>query len=188
MEAYEAIEKRRSIRIFKQGVSEEQLRKIILAGTKAPSAGNRQPWEFIIIDDQKIIDQLAEIKYQQNRRMSPRKGEGQDEVEQNALHQKKSFQNASIVAVCNKKGDAPGAWLCIENMSLAAVADGWGSVIVSYWGNYKEEAEKILGIPEGYELTSVMKFGVPGEQGFSRDKNPFTPRRPEFSWLHKNRF
>jgi len=60
MEAYEAIEKRRSIRIFKQGVSEEQLRKIILAGTKAPSAGNRQPWEFIIIDDQKIIDQRRE--------------------------------------------------------------------------------------------------------------------------------
>ena len=188
MEAYEAIEKRRSIRIFKQGVSEDQLRKIILAGTKAPSAANRQPWEFIIIDDQKIIDQLAEIKYQQNRRMSPREGEGQDEVEQNALHQKKSFQNASIVAVCNQKGQAPGVWLCIENMSLAAVADGLGSVIVSYWGNYKEEAEKILGLPEGLELTIVMKFGVPGEQGFPRDKNPLTPRRPEFSWLHKNRF
>lgn len=36
MDVYEAIEKRRTIRIFESGVSEEQLRKIILAGTKAP--------------------------------------------------------------------------------------------------------------------------------------------------------
>ena len=188
MEVYEAIEKRRSIRIFKQSVSEEQLRKIILAGTKAPSAANRQPWEFIIVDDQKIIDQLAELKYQQNRRIPPQEGEGQGEVEKKALHQKRSFQSASIVAVCNQAGQAPGVWLCMENMSLAAVADGVGSVIVSYRDEYKEEVEKTLGIPEGYELTALMKFGVPGEEGFPRDKNPSAPRRSEFSWLHKNKF
>ena len=188
MEVYEAIEKRRSIRIFKQGVSEEQLRKIILAGTKAPSSVNRQPWEFIIVDDQKIIDQLAELKYQQNRRMPPGEGEGPDQVEQKALNQKKSFQNAGIVAICNQIGQAPSVWLCIENMALAAVSDGLGSVIVSYHKEYKEEVEKILGIPEGYELTVLMKFGVPGEEGFPRDKNPSAPRRSEFSWLHKNTF
>jgi len=46
MDVYEAIEKRRTIRIYKNPASEEQLRKIILAGTKAPSAVNRRPWEF----------------------------------------------------------------------------------------------------------------------------------------------
>jgi nitroreductase len=188
MDVYEAIEKRRSIRIFREGVSEEKLREIILAGTKAPSAANRQPWEFIIIDDGKLVDQLAELKYQQNRRIAPREGETQHHVEKKALFQKRSFENASIVAVCNKKDQAPSAWLCVENMSLAAVADELGSCIVSYWGEYRKEAEEILGIPEGYELTCVMKFGVPGEEGFPRDKNPSAPRRPEFSWLHKNRF
>ena len=59
MDVYEAIEKRRTIRIFKKGATEAQLKKIILAGSKAPSGGGSQPWEFIIIDDQKIIDQLA---------------------------------------------------------------------------------------------------------------------------------
>lgn len=196
MEVYEAIEKRRTIRTFKQGVSEEQLRKIILAGTKAPSSGNRQPWEFIIVDNQAIIDQLAELKYQQNRILPPREGEGQEEVERKALNQKKSFQNASIVAVCNKTGMhpiiqvglPPSAWLCIQNMSLAALAEGLGSGIVAYWEEHKKEAEKVLGLPEDYELTAVLKIGVPGEKGFSRDKNPWGPRRPEFSWLHKNRF
>jgi nitroreductase len=182
MDVYEAIEKRRSVRIYKQGASEEQLRKIILAGTKAPSAANRQPWEFIIVDDQEIVDQLAELKYQQNRRIAPREGETQDDVEKKALYQKKSFENASIVAVCNQSEQTASAWLCIENMSLAAVAEGLGSVIVVYWEEWLKEAEKILGIPEGYELTCVMKFGVPEEEP------SVPPRRPEFSWLHKNRF
>lgn len=182
MDVYEAIEKRRSIRIFKEGVSEDQLRKIILAGTKAPSAGNRQPWEFIIIEDRKLIDQLAELKYQQNRRIAHREGETQDDVEKRALYQKRSFENASIVAICNQSGQSASSWLCIENMSLAAVADGLGSVIVAYWEEWLKEAEKMLGIPEGYELTCLMKFGVPGEESVTPQ------RRPEFSWLHKNRF
>jgi len=62
MEVYEAIEKRRSVRVFKQGVSEEQLRRIILAGTKAPSGSNIQPWEFIIIDEPGIIEHPESLK------------------------------------------------------------------------------------------------------------------------------
>ena len=42
MDIYEAIEKRRTIRIFKKEATGEKLRKIILAGSKAPSGGNRQ--------------------------------------------------------------------------------------------------------------------------------------------------
>jgi nitroreductase len=73
-------------------------------------------------------------------------------------------------------------------MSLAAVAEGLGSCIVLLWDEEKRQAEKLLGLPENYELTALLKIGVPGEKGFARDKNPRGPRRPEFSWLHKNRF
>jgi len=182
MELHKAIEKRRTIRIFKKKASEQQLKKIILAGTEAPSAGNSQPWEFIIIDDQKIIDQIAEHKYQLNLTMPPRAGEGPDKVREMALGQKKSFENASAVAVCHQKGHAASAWLCIENMSLVAVADGLGTGIVVFWGGQEKEVKKILGIPEDYELAAVLKIGEPGEE-----PSP-PPKRPEFSWLHRNRF
>ena len=182
MDIYEAIEKRRTIRIFKKGAKEEQLRKIILAGSKAPSAGNRQSWEFIVIDDPKTIDQLAEIKYQLNRKFSPGPGETQKEVEDRALNQKKWFQNSSVVAVCTRSGDFGTGWLAVENMSLAAVGEGLGSNIITYWDEGKKEVEKILGLTGDYELTCVLKFGVPGGE--------VTPpkRRPDFSWLHKNKF
>lgn len=188
MDLYEAIEKRRTIRIFKSGAPEEQLRKIILTGTKAPSAVNRQPWEFIIVRNQEIIDQLSEIKRQQTRKDPPKTAKGADAVESIANSQKKSFRNASIVAVCNIVEWERSVWLCIENMSLAAVAEGLGSGIVLYWGEGKKEAERALGLPEGYELTAILKIGEPGEEGYPREKNPYAPRRPEFSWLHIDRF
>ena len=182
MDIYEAMEKRRTIRIFKKGATEEQLRKIILAGSKAPSAGNRQSWEFIMIDDLKIIDQLGEIKYQLNRKFSPGPGETQKEVEERALNQKKWFQNASVIAVCTRSGDVGTGWLAVENMSLAAVAERLNSNIITYWDEEKKEVEKILGLREDYELTCVLKIGV-AEVEVTPPK-----RRPEFSWLHKNKF
>ena len=189
MDLYEAIEKRRSIRVCRGPATEEQLRKIILAGTKAPSAVNRQPWEFVIVEDQRIIDALADLKYQLNRKQDPDRGEMSDEKrEKAALRQKKYFKNASIVAVCNEVEWERSVWLCIENMSLAAVAEGLGSCIVLFWGEEKKKAQELLGLPENYELTALFKVGVPGEKGFARDKNPWAPRRTEYSWLHKNRF
>jgi nitroreductase len=188
MDLYEAIEKRRTIRIFKGPASEEQLRKIILTGTKAPSAVNRQPWEFIIVKNQEIIDQLSEIKRQQTLKDPPKTAKGADAVERIANSQNKSFRNASIVAVCNIVEWERSVWLCIENISLAAVAEGLGSGIVLYWGEGKKEAERALGLPEGYEVTAILKIGEPGEEGFPREKNPYAPRRPEFSWLHLDRF
>jgi nitroreductase len=188
MDLYEAIEKRRTIRIYQEPATEEQLRKILLSGSKAPSAVNSQPWEFIIIEDQSIIAQLAEIKHQATLRMPTKTEEDREKVEKRAIAQKASFNNASIVTVCCKVGGAKSVWLAIENISLSAVAEGLGSGIVLY---PKEEMDKIgelLGLPSGYEPAAVLKIGVPGEKGYSRDKSPYAPRRPDFSWLHKDRF
>ena len=182
MDVYEAIDKRRTVRFFKKTATEEQLRRIILAGSKAPSGGNRQPWEFILIDDPKIIDQLAELKYQLNRKFTPGEGETQEDVDERALKQKKGFQNASVVGVCTGAGQSVNGWLAVENMSLAAAAEGLGSNIISYWAAEKKEVEKALALPPDYELTCVLKFGVPAEEAVP------PKRRPEWSWLHKNKF
>ena len=184
MELYEAIEKRRTIRVYKQKATEEQLRRIILAGTRAPSATNRQPWEFIIVDDQDAIDRLAELKYRLNRRPDSDRPEKDPSVrEKKARQQRKYFQNAAVTAMCHQVGWERSLWLCIQNMSLAALEEGLGSCIVLYWGKEKKEAEKLLNIPDSHELTAIMKFGVP-----AIENHPVPKRRPDFSWLHKNRF
>ena len=177
MDVYEAIEKRRTVRLFVQGVSEQALRKIVLAGTKALSAGNSQPWEFIHVDDPKLIDQIAEHKYQQNlERYS----------QEDTLKQKKAYQNCSVIAVCHKEEHAASAWTCIQNMALAATAEGLGTVPSTFWGEHQKAVEKLLGLPEGYKLATVMLMGV--QEGYPNTNYPKPPRRPEFSWLHRNRF
>ncbi len=58
----EVIYKRRSNRLFKKTpVPDELLRRVIEAGRFAPSAGNNQPWSFLVINDRKELDGL--IKY-----------------------------------------------------------------------------------------------------------------------------
>jgi nitroreductase len=211
MDVYEAIEQRRSVRVFKQGVSEEQLRKIILAGTKAPSGSNVQPWEFIVIDDSRIIEQIAEHKYQQTLKMIIDQMILDDPtiIEQiyqqtlkkplslqGAMRQKNAYRNCTVIAVCNKKGHGIGrkpwmnieniasTWMCIENMALAATADGLGIVTSIFREEHKVAVEKLLGIPEDYELATMVLIGVKGEVPGERRGGV----RPAFSWLHKNRF
>ncbi|MFH1169848.1 MAG: nitroreductase family protein [Chloroflexota bacterium] len=189
MDVYEAIEKRRTTRVFTGGVPEELLKKIILAGTRAPSAGNSQPWEFIIVAEPGMVDQIAEHKYQQNSKISPQRfgaGTTQEYVDARAMMQRKAYRNCSVVAVCHKKGQAESTWMCIENMALAATAEGLGIVPSTFWGKHQEEVEKLLAIPDGYKLATVMLIGV--QEGFPNTKYPDITRRPDFSWLHRNRF
>lgn len=57
MDAYEMIRTRRSIRKYKkQTIPDEVIEKLLHAGFSAPSAGNQQPWHFVILDDRKILN------------------------------------------------------------------------------------------------------------------------------------
>ena len=183
MDIYEAIEKRRSIRSYKQGATEAQLRKLLAVGAKAPSSSNRQSWEFVVVEDGKLADQIAELKYQFNRKFPPGPGESQKEVEERALNQKKAFQHASVVAVCTKGGDVASAWLAVENICLAAVAEGLGTCITGFGGGEeKKSVESLLKLPAGYEMICILKVGVPEKPGTK------PAMRPEYSWLHTNTF
>jgi nitroreductase len=62
MEALEAIYTRRSVRRFEdKEVPEALIKKILKAGMSAPSAGNAQPWRFVVITDKKILKELPSV-------------------------------------------------------------------------------------------------------------------------------
>lgn len=189
MDLYEAMRKRRTIRKFKGPATEEQLNRIIAAGTQAPSAGNRQSWEFIIIDDPGLIQKVSTIKYKLNIVYKFPDIEKCQSPEQIAASQgpaqRESFANASLVMIYHrKKGrfqDA-SAWLGIENMSLAAVAEGLGSRIATFWGKAIGEINQLLHVPEEFKLAAALSIGVPAEEPVKKF------HRPEGSWLHRNGF
>lgn len=62
MDAMEAILSRRSIRKYtSQPVSEQVIKELLEAAMSAPSAGNEQPWHFVVIDDRHISDDIPKI-------------------------------------------------------------------------------------------------------------------------------
>jgi nitroreductase len=62
METIEAIKTRRSIRTFSdEMIPEEQLIQILTCGMYAPSAGNQQPWQFILIQDKQVLQKIPDI-------------------------------------------------------------------------------------------------------------------------------
>ncbi len=62
MELKEAIFTRRSIRKFEdKPIPEAMVREILEAAMMAPSAGNQQPWQFVVIDDRAVLDSLVDI-------------------------------------------------------------------------------------------------------------------------------
>lgn len=62
MELFDGLITRRSIRKYTGEIIDEGIiRKIIRAGMYAPSARNKRPWHFLIIDDREILRKIMEI-------------------------------------------------------------------------------------------------------------------------------
>jgi len=62
MDLLDGLKKRRSIRLYtEQKVDKDTIIKIIEYGTWAPSAGNNQPWEFVVITEEEGIQKVRAI-------------------------------------------------------------------------------------------------------------------------------
>jgi len=157
MEALEAIQKRRSVRKFTGGIiPREDLEKIVDAGRLAATGSNRQPWDFIVVTNREMIDQLTVVG-------------------------KWMRQAGAIIAVVL---DPYSRWwmedgsAAIENMLVASTALGYGSCWVE--GDAlprEEEFKKLLCIPKGKRLLALIPVGVP-------DEWPEIEKRPLESVLH----
>jgi len=102
MELYEAIEKRRTIRVFRKGASEDQLKKIMLAAPR-PLLREQPALGIHSREGSGTIEKLSQVKCEQTRAHPPKRVEGDPEaIEKLAQAQKDSFRNASIVAVCHR--------------------------------------------------------------------------------------
>jgi nitroreductase len=143
MEAIEAIRKRRSVRKYSgDPVPRDHLITIVDAARLAPSGYNRQPWEFIVITESAMIEQLSVV------------GSWMD-------------KSGAIIAVVMET--ASEFWLedasaAIENMLIASTALGYGSCWVEGDSLSREAHLKhLLNIPEGKRLITLVTIGVPAE-------------------------
>jgi nitroreductase len=193
MDVWQAIKSRRSVRRFsRQPISKQILLELIEAARCAPSAANRQPLEFVIVNSDdlkvKVFAQLAWAAYVQPRR-DPPAGKRPVAYIVVLVHSDKAMAKWS-------KADAAAA---IENILLAAQGKGIGSC---WLGSIKKDKlREILEIPDKYDIDSVIALGYPDEQPvmenckgesieYYLDDNDVlhVPKRPLRSITHMNKF
>ena len=174
MEFYEVINKRRSIRQFEdREISRETLERILDAELKAPSSNHRRRWALLTLTEKDTIRELAKFIRPYPCRIQEPKTPQQEMfkiayprqrsiVEESAcvilpyFKQKYSFDNQK-----NEYGlmDYGASWALVENMLLAATAEGLGSVVHIPVKKESQQIREFMKVPDGYYLPALVILG-----------------------------
>lgn len=157
----ETIMTRTSIRAYQdKAVEAEKIEKMLRAAMAAPSAGNKQPWRFVVINDKNTLRSISEN-----------------------FHTMKMAEKAPLaIVVCGDMKDTfpnegvdywvQDASAATENLLLAAHSMGLGAV----WCGVTPLSERVsllkemLGMPEDIVPLNVVVIGYPAESPIPKDK------------------
>ncbi len=152
MDALEAIMSRRSIRKYTgEPVPAEQIETVLKAAMAAPSAGNQQPWRFVVLTEREQLEAAATT------------------TPYGAMLRECAFAIVVCAEVTGLKHEVMWQQDCgaaTENALVAAHALGLGAVWLGFWPKMERVAplKAVLGMPEGVEPFAVLAMGVPAEK------------------------
>ena len=182
MECYDAINTRRSVRDFtEEMIPENTLKRIIAAAYKAPANDHFRDWHYIVVTDPEAKRQVLEgipknLTVKDVDRMTFISDPVQKESYQVAVPKQYRMlydTAALLVPLMKKKSDIlhpanlsdlncyASVWCSIENLWLAATAEGYGCNLRIPWGEEEAVAQKALGFPDGYLIPCFIGIGRP---------------------------
>jgi len=158
MDALDAIFTRRSIRIYTdEPIGDRDIETLLRAGMAAPSAGNQQAWEFVVIDDRRLLEAIPDVHpYAQMCAAAP-----------------------LCLAVCAdpSRERYAGFWVqdcaaSVQNILLAAHALGLGAVWlgIAPGGDRAQQVADLLKLPAGIEPLALIAVGHPAETKAPEDR------------------
>lgn len=162
----DAILNRKSIRKYTdEKISDQIVEELLRAGMQAPSAGNEQPWEFVILRNRDTMKKITEFH--------PYSG---------------MLRNADVaIVVCGDEAKEvyKGFWVqdcsaATENILLAAEDLGLGAVWLGIYpmADRVDGLKKLLNLPDSVIPLAVIPVGYPDEKRQAADR--FKPDRIHF--------
>lgn len=154
MESLHWIFKRRSIRKFiNQPVEREKVDLLLKAAMAAPSASNRQPWQFVVITRRTTLDRIAEVH----------------------PYAKMLMEAPLCICLCGRNEVKHWVQDCsaaMENLLLAAANIDLGGVWLGVHPNPEREAEvrELLALPPDITPLGLAALGYPGEEKDSQTR------------------
>ena len=203
MDVFEAMETCRAIRYFKTDpVDQSLIDKVLYAATRAPSPGNTQGWDFIVVTDPELRARLGEgiaavmapAVAQATEAFGSAEG-GVDDVQKRmldgALNLAERLHEIPVhILICGKAVYPPDnpdeifVWSALypatQNILVAARALGLGTCLTTYQKAAEPHIREVLGIPDDVFIASYIPMGWP-DIGFG----PLA-RQPVESFVHNN--
>jgi len=174
MEFDKIIKNRISIRKYqKRNIDESQLNYILKCGHAAPTAGNVQPWEFIVVEDTAMKRKIVDTTYVGNQKNASK-------------HQEWLMDAPVFIIVCANKDRVVAKYgeesmkkliyldcsASVENMLLAAVDLNLGSCYIS--GFRENELSQVLELPSLLEVIAFIPIGYVEDTTIRRVKRPLS--------------
>lgn len=157
----DVIQTRVSVRQFTgEKISNEQIETLLRCAMSAPTAMNKQPWAFVVITDESLLQKMGEAF------PFSRCGNGA----------------ACAFVMCGDlskalEGEGQGFWIndvsaATENLLLAAHAMNLGGVWTGVYpsSDRTPQVQTLLGLPENIIPMCIVPIGVPAEQPAVKDK------------------
>ncbi|MFW9848763.1 MAG: nitroreductase family protein [Candidatus Thorarchaeota archaeon] len=165
MEFFQVVEKRRSIRKYKDNeIPKEDITRMIEAARLAPSTNNTQPWQFLVVKDPETIRLLSAV------------AGGQRFI---------AGAKAIVMALANRGASCcpnnPSMWhvldtmIATEHLVLAATALGYGSCWVAMLDSRNSQnvtlVKNALRIPDDVDIVALVTLGEANEKPKPRSTN-----------------
>ncbi len=190
MELYDVLEKRRTYRDFSdREVSDEILKRVIGAAFKAPTNDHLRQLEFVVVRGReniaKVVAPLAKNMAAFKKLVA--EVDESDDKDKMAMfadalpkQQRMLMQSGLLIipffhqltwpllkpAEQSSLNYFASAWCALENMLLAATAEGLGTVFHIPVSDEAEKIKETVNAPEGYEFTCLLTMGYPAENAF----------------------
>src|ERR1700760_4607187 len=171
MEAWDAIPARRNVREYtSEPVSEDDLNRIAEAGWRAPSAKNRQPWDFVIVTDPAQLQELSTVW----------RGAGHI-----------ASAPAAIVLVVPVPPDERRLVTDNYDVGQATMASMIPATDLGIGTGHssvgdQEKARAILGVPDDHLVAFMLGLGYPADRPITPIRKP--NRRPFDEVVHRGRW
>ena len=190
---FAVVHRQRACRAFSdEPVSDDLVARVLDVATFAPSAENRQPWEFVVVRDAQSKAQLGDL----TRRAWDAGGRefAQTRLDAKLMAEVDAGATGGVAAapvmivVCAdterglKQTVASSIFPATQNLLLAATALGLGSALTTLTPAFAAELRTLLGLPDHLAPVAIVPLGRPARpQGLPR-------REPFASHTHRERY
>ena len=211
MDLFEALTTTRAVRRFTaEPVTEDEILQCIRVATQAPSGGNIQPWQFLVVTDPETKRAIGDVYRRAYARYEPallavrppaRSAEDEEAFSRmlrSSRHLAEHMGEAPVMVlflmpnISMALRDADGeldvgtpfasVYPAVQSFMLAARGLGIGTTLTTVYRIYQDEVRALCGIPERYEIVALVPMGRP------RGRFVVGRRRPAEQVTHWNRF